>query len=264
MPIPAVTLNNGVRMPILGFGVYQVPEDQTERAVTDALEVGYRAIDTAASYGNEAAVGRAIARSGIAREDLFITTKMWIQRTGVEMARREFDGSLGRLGLDYLDLYLIHQPFGDYYSSWHAMEQIYADGLVRAIGVSNFHADRLFDLNLHNGVTTAVNQVETNPFHQRGEDHRLMSGLGVQIESWAPFAGRRRLQVRSAGSDGGEPACSRLRAHRRRHGADRRARHRQERVLRPPRPRDGRVARAAPSRLGVRGADRPVALSDDS
>jgi len=192
MIVPAqnrvVTLNNGVEMPILGFGVFQVPDEQTEQVVTDALAAGYRLIDTAASYGNEEAVGRAIAKSGILRDELFITTKMWIQHTGKDTARREFDKSLRNLGLDYLDLYLIHQPLGDYYSSWHAMQDLYGEGLIKAIGVSNFHPDRLVDLIVHNDVVPAVNQVETHPFHQRVADQLLMREHGVQIESWGPFA----------------------------------------------------------------------------
>ncbi|MEU8081622.1 aldo/keto reductase [Catellatospora citrea] len=183
-----ITLNNGVEMPILGFGVFQVPDEQTEQVVTDALAAGYRSIDTAASYGNEQAVGRAIAASGIAREELFITTKLWIQHTGEDTARREFDKSLGKLGLDYLDLYLIHQPLGDYYSSWRAMQKLYGEGLIRAIGVSNFFGDRLVDLIQHNEVTPAVNQVETHPFFQRQADQQLTRERGVQIESWGPFA----------------------------------------------------------------------------
>ncbi|MBB2946310.1 2,5-diketo-D-gluconate reductase A [Actinoplanes lutulentus] len=183
-----VTLNNGVRMPILGFGVFQVPDEQTEQVVTDALAAGYRAIDTAASYGNEEAVGRAIAKSGIPREELFITTKMWIQHTGEATARREFDKSLRKLGLDYLDLYLIHQPLGDYYSSWHAMEKLYGEGLAKAIGVSNFYPDRLVDLIQHNDITPAVNQIEAHPFFQRADYQPLLREHGVQIESWGPFA----------------------------------------------------------------------------
>ena len=183
-----ITLNNGVRMPILGFGVFQVPDEQTEQVVTDALAAGYRAIDTAASYGNEEAVGRAIANSGIPREDLFITTKMWIQHTGEDTAKREFDQSLRKLGLDYLDLYLIHQPLGDYYSSWRAMQKLYREGLIKAIGVSNFYSDRLVDLIQHNEVTPAVNQIETHPFFQRHSDQQVMREYGVQIESWGPFA----------------------------------------------------------------------------
>jgi 2,5-diketo-D-gluconate reductase A len=190
-----ITLNNGVQMPILGFGVFQVPEEQTEQIVSDALAAGYRAIDTAASYGNEEAVGRAIAKSGIPRDELFVTTKMWIQHTGEDTAKREFDQSLRRLGLDYLDLYLIHQPLGDYYSSWRAMQRLYGEGLIKAIGVSNFYPDRLVDLIQHNDVTPAVNQIETHPFFQRRDDQQIMREHGgVQIESWGPFAeGRNEL-----------------------------------------------------------------------
>jgi 2,5-diketo-D-gluconate reductase A len=187
-PNRLVTLNNGVQMPILGFGVFQVPDEQTEQVVTDALAAGYRSIDTAASYGNEEAVGRAIAKSGIPRDELFITTKMWIQHTGEDTARREFDKSLRKLGLDHLDLYLIHQPMGDYYSSWHAMEKLYGEGVVKAIGVSNFYPDRLVDLVTHNEITPAVNQIETHPFFQRADYQNLMREHGVQIESWGPFA----------------------------------------------------------------------------
>ncbi|MCP2329462.1 2,5-diketo-D-gluconate reductase A [Hamadaea flava] len=176
-------------MPTLGFGVFQVADEQTEQVVTDALAAGYRAIDTAASYGNEEAVGRAIAASGIPRQELFITTKMWIQHTGEDTARREFDKSLKKLGLDYLDLYLIHQPMGDYYSSWHAMQKLTGEGLAKAIGVSNFYPDRLVDLITHNDIVPAVNQIETHPFFQRHADQEIMRGYGVQIESWGPFAG---------------------------------------------------------------------------
>jgi len=185
---PYVTLNNGVRMPVLGFGVFQVPGEQTEQVVTDALAAGYRSIDTAAAYGNEEAVGRAIAKSGIPRDELFVTTKMWIQHTGKDTAKREFDQSLHRLGLDHLDLYLIHQPLGDYYSSWHAMQDLHGEGLIRAIGVSNFYPDRLVDLITHNDITPAVNQIETHPFFQRTADQQLMREHDVQIESWGPFA----------------------------------------------------------------------------
>lgn len=189
-----VTLNNGVEMPILGFGVYQIPPEQTERAVTEALAVGYRLLDTAAAYQNEEAVGRAIASSGIPREELFVTTKLWVQDAGEENARRAFDTSLRKLGLDHLDLYLIHQPFGDVYGSWRAMQRLYHEGRVKAIGVSNFHADRLVDLIEHNEVTPAVNQVETHPFFQRTADQELMRERGVRIESWGPFAeGRNNL-----------------------------------------------------------------------
>jgi 2,5-diketo-D-gluconate reductase A len=184
-----VTLNNGVEMPALGFGVFQVPDPaECERAVSDALAVGYRLIDTAAAYGNEEAVGRAIATSGVPREDLFVTTKLWIQDAGFEPAKEAFERSMDRLGLEHLDLYLIHQPFGDYYGAWRAMEELYAAARVRAIGVSNFHPDRLVDLILHNEVTPAVNQVETHVFHQRVADQEVMREYGVQIESWGPFA----------------------------------------------------------------------------
>lgn len=184
-----VTLNNGVEMPILGFGVFQIADaGECERAVSDALAAGYRSIDTAASYLNEEAVGRAIAASGIPRGELFITTKLWIQGAGEGRTRAAFERSLHRLGLDYLDLYLIHQPFGDVYGAWRDMEKIQSDGLSRAIGVSNFHPDRLIDLILHNEIVPAVDQVETHPFHQRVTDQELMAAEGVQIESWGPFA----------------------------------------------------------------------------
>ena len=192
--VPTVTLNNGVEMPILGFGVYQIPPDDTERAVTDALEVGYRHIDTAAAYQNEEAVGRAVRSSGIPRDEMFITTKLWVQDPGEDNAKAAFQRSLERLGLDYVDLYLIHQPYGDYYSFWRAMEKLHADGLVRAIGVSNFHPDRLVDLIINNEVTPVVNQIETHPFFQRHADQEVMRAHGVQMESWGPFAeGRNNL-----------------------------------------------------------------------
>lgn len=184
-----VTLNNGVTMPALGFGVFQVPDPAVcEQAVLDAVQAGYRLIDTAASYLNEEAVGRALARSGVPRNELFVTTKLWIQDAGYERTKSAFERSLDRLQLDYLDLYLIHQPFGDYYGSWRAMEELSRDGRVRAIGVSNFAPDRLLDLILHNDVVPAVNQVETNPFCQQVAAQALMSEEGVQIESWGPFA----------------------------------------------------------------------------
>ncbi len=183
-----VTLNNGVEIPILGFGVFQIGPDETERAVADALAAGYRSIDTAAAYGNEGSVGRALAASGIPREELFVTTKLWVQDSGEDNTVRAFEKSLALLGLEYLDLYLIHQPFGDYYSEWRAMEGLYSEGRVRAIGVSNFAGDRLADLIANNEVVPAVNQVEVNPFHQRVVDQDLFASEGVQIESWAPFA----------------------------------------------------------------------------
>ena len=181
-------LNNGVEMPVLGFGVYQVGETVCEQCVRDAIAAGYRSIDTASAYLNERAVGRAIRRSGVPREELFITTKLWVQDAGYESTKRAFAKSLERLQLDYLDLYLIHQPFGDVYGSWRAMEELYREGAVRAIGVSNFQPDRLVDLILHNEVVPAVNQVETHPFCQQAEAAAVMASEGVQIESWAPFA----------------------------------------------------------------------------
>lgn len=187
-------LNNGVEMPVLGFGVYQVEETVCEQCVCDAIAAGYRSIDTASAYLNERAVGRAIRRSGVPREELFITTKLWVQDAGYESTKRAFAKSLERLQLDYLDLYLIHQPFGDVYGSWRAMEELYREGAVRAIGMSNFQPDRLVDLILHNEVVPAVNQVETHPFCQQTEAAAVMASEGVQIESWAPFAeGRNNL-----------------------------------------------------------------------
>lgn len=183
-----VTLNNGVEMPILGFGVYQVPPEETEEAVTHALAAGYRSLDTAAVYQNEEAVGRAVQKSGIARNELFITTKLWIQDNGDATTLRAFEASLQNLGMEYVDLYLIHQPFGDVYGEWRVMEKIHNDGGARAIGVSNFSSDRLVDLIIHNEVTPAVNQIETNPYYQRIVENQLMTEHGVRHESWAPFA----------------------------------------------------------------------------
>ncbi|MHA6524742.1 aldo/keto reductase [Tessaracoccus sp. G1721] len=176
-------------MPIIGFGVFQIPAEQTQQCVEQALAAGYRHLDTAASYGNEEAVGLAIKASGLPREDLFVTTKLWIQaKPGEDAVKRAFVASMKRLGLDQLDLYLIHQPFGDYYSAWRAMQDLHREGAIRAIGVSNFHGDRLVDLIERNEVTPAVNQVETHPFHARFADQELMRERGVQIESWGPFA----------------------------------------------------------------------------
>jgi 2,5-diketo-D-gluconate reductase A len=184
-----VILNNGVEMPIIGFGVYQIEDAHVcEQSVYDALIAGYRLIDTAAAYRNEEAVGRAIKRSGVPREELFITTKLWIQDAGYENAKKAFAKSLERLQLDYLDLYLIHQPFGDVYGSWRAMQELYREGKVGAIGVSNFQMDRLVDLIIHNEVIPAVNQVETHPYCQQSESAVIMKEHNVQIESWAPFA----------------------------------------------------------------------------
>jgi 2,5-diketo-D-gluconate reductase A len=184
-----VTLNNGVEMPFLGFGVFQIQdENECEQAVYDAIMAGYRLIDTAASYLNEEAVGRAIKRSGVPREELFITTKLWVQDTGYEGTKKAVANSMERLQLDYLDLYLIHQPFGDVHGSWRAMEELYRGGKIKAIGVSNFHPDRLIDLILHNEVVPAVNQVETHVFNQQTESAQFMVENNVQIESWGPFA----------------------------------------------------------------------------
>ena len=183
-----VTLNNGVQMPILGFGVYQVPAEDTEQVVAQALDTGYRHIDTAASYQNEEAVGRAIANSGVARADVFVTTKLWMEHAGYDATQAAFQRSLDRLGLDYVDLYLIHQPFNDYYGAWRAMEGLLEQGRVRAIGVSNFFPDRLVDLIVHNEITPAVNQIETHVYYQRAADHQVMGEYGVRHESWGPFA----------------------------------------------------------------------------
>ena len=184
-----VRLNNEVEMPMLGFGVYQIPDAvECEKVVREALDVGYRLIDTAAAYMNEEAVGNAIMKSGIPREELFVTTKLWIQDAGYENAKKAFHTSLNKLRLDYIDLYLIHQPFNDYYGSWRAMEELYRAGEVKAIGVCNFGEDRLVDLILNNEIVPAVNQVETNPFFQQVKAKKVMEEHGVQIESWGPFA----------------------------------------------------------------------------
>jgi 2,5-diketo-D-gluconate reductase A len=184
-----VLLNNGVEMPILGFGVFQVTDlEVCERSVYEALRTGYRLIDTAAAYLNEDAVGKAIKRSGVAREELFVTTKLWIQDAGYESAKVAFEKSLRRLQLDYLDLYLIHQPFGDVYGSWRAMEELYREGRIRAIGVANFQPDRITDLIMHNKVIPAVDQIETHPFCQQIETQRFLKENNVQIQAWAQFA----------------------------------------------------------------------------
>lgn len=187
--IPSVTLNNEVKMPLLGFGVFQMHDaEECERSVYDAIRAGYRLIDTAASYGNEEAVGKAIKRSGVSREELFITTKLWIQDAGDERTGPAFERSLQRLQLEYLDLYLIHQPIGDVYGAWRVMEKLYQEGRIRAIGVSNFAPDRLMDLIMHHQVGPAVNQVETHPFNQQIETQTFLQENHVQIESWGPFA----------------------------------------------------------------------------
>lgn len=184
-----VKLNNGVEMPILGFGVYQIPDyEQCKKAVLEAFEVGYRHIDTASAYYNEKAVGDAIKESGIKREELFITTKLWISDAGYERAKKGFETSMEKLQLDYLDLYLIHQPFGDYYGSWKAMEELYEAKKIRAIGVCNFYPDRFVDFAENNKIKPAINQIETHPFFQREYDNETMKEYGTQIESWGPFA----------------------------------------------------------------------------
>ena len=184
-----VKLNNGVEMPILGFGVFQVKDlAECERSVVDAIETGYRLIDTAQSYENEDAVGKAIRNSGVSRKELFITTKVWIQSNGYTGTKKAFEASLKKLQLDYLDLYLIHQPYGDVYGEWKAMQELYKEGRVKAIGVSNFHPDRLIDLIVHNEIAPAVNQIETHPFHQQIEAQRFLQENNIQIESWGPFA----------------------------------------------------------------------------
>lgn len=190
-----ITLNNGVSMPMLGFGVYQIPDaDLCEACVTAALAAGYRHIDTAAAYLNEEAVGKALRKSGLRRDEIFLTTKLWLQDTGYEATRNAFEASLKRLGTSYVDLCLIHQPFGDVYGSWRAMEDLYEEGKIRAVGVSNFPPDRLVDLILHNHIAPAVNQVETHPFCQQKEAMAVMEEYGVRIESWGPFAeGRNNL-----------------------------------------------------------------------
>jgi diketogulonate reductase-like aldo/keto reductase len=189
MVMKQVTLNNNVEMPILGFGVFQVTDlAECERSVLDAINTGYRLIDTAASYGNEEAVGKAIKKSGVPRNELFITTKLWIQSNGYEGTKKTFENSLKRLQTDYLDLYLIHQPYGDVYGEWRAMQELYKEGRIRAIGVSNFAPDRLIDHIIHNEIAPAVNQIETHPFHQQIETQHILQENNVQIESWGPFA----------------------------------------------------------------------------
>lgn len=184
-----VMLNNGIKMPIAGFGVFQIPDlEECERVVLDAIEVGYRLIDTAQAYGNEEAVGRAIQKTSVPREELFITTKVWISNAGYEKAKRSIEESLKKMQLDYLDLVLIHQPVGDYYGTYRAMEELYKEGKIKAIGVSNFYPDRLVDICLFNEVVPAVNQVEVNVFHQQKEAEKVMTKYQVQMQAWAPFA----------------------------------------------------------------------------
>lgn len=184
-----IKLNNGVEMPILGLGVFQVQdESECQRVVEDAVEVGYRLIDTAASYRNERAVGRGIKACGVDRQELFVTTKLWVADAGYDKTRKAFDRSLEKLQLDYLDLYLIHQPYGDVYGAWRAMEELYREGKVRAIGLSNFQPDRVMDFLCHHEVVPAVNQLETHPFHQQIASQTFLAENNVQLESWGPFA----------------------------------------------------------------------------
>lgn len=187
-----VTLNNGVKMPKLGYGVYQTPPEETERCVLDAISVGYRSIDTAQAYGNEEGVGNAIVKCGVARKDLFITSKIWISNAGYEKAKASIVESLKKLRTDYIDLMLIHQPFSDYYGAYRAMEEAHKDGKIRAIGVSNFYPDRLIDLCNFASVIPAVNQVETHVFHQQQKAHEVMKKYDIQHESWGPFAEGRK------------------------------------------------------------------------
>jgi 2,5-diketo-D-gluconate reductase A len=184
-----VKLNNGVEMPILGFGVFQIPDaEECERSVVEAIQTGYHLIDTAASYLNEEAVGKAIKRSGVPREELFITTKLWVQDAGYEKVKKAFEKSLKRLSLDYLDLYLIHQPYGDVHGAWRGLQELYWEGKIKAIGVSNFHPDRVMDLIVHHEIVPAVNQIETHPFLQQIETQKFLEENRVRIESWDPFA----------------------------------------------------------------------------
>ena len=183
-----VRLNNGIMMPAIGFGVYQITKSETQRAVSDALEVGYRSIDTAASYFNEEEVGLAIRSSGIKREEIFVTSKLWVQDYEYEDALRAFDRSLKLLGLDYIDLYLLHKPYGNYYAAWRALEKLYKEGLIRAIGVTSFCNERLQDLFLHNEIKPALNQLETHPFFQQKTANEFLHKEGIVHEAWAPFA----------------------------------------------------------------------------
>ena len=184
-----VILNNGVEMPILGFGVFQITDEiECEKVVLEAIETGYRLIDTAASYQNEKAVGNAIKKCGVPRNELFITTKLWVEDMGYEKTKIAFQKSLDKLQLEYLDLYLIHQPYGDVFGSWKAMQELYAEGKIRAIGVANFHPDRMIDLIINSGFTPSINQIETHPFHQQIENQEFLDENKVQIQSWGPFA----------------------------------------------------------------------------
>lgn len=188
MTMPTFKLNNGVEIPAAGFGVFQIENGGTKQAVLDAIDAGYRLIDTAQSYGNEAEVGEALQETDVPREKLFVTTKLWINSTGYDETMKAFQESLDKLQLDYLDMYLIHQPYGDVYGSWRAMGELQKSGKVRAIGISNFNADRFVDLNLHNDVTPQVNQIEVNPWNQQADELTWFDKIGMQPEAWAPFA----------------------------------------------------------------------------
>lgn len=184
-----ITLNNGVKMPVIGYGVFQIQDEkQCEQCVVDAVETGYRLIDTAAVYGNEEAVGRAVHRCGVPRDELFLTSKLWVQDASYEGAKAAIDHSLKNLQTDYLDLYLIHRPFGDYYGAWRAMEEAIDAGKLRAIGLSNFDPARVVDLTMNNRITPAVNQVECHPFYQQEGTRRFLQEQGIVMEAWAPFA----------------------------------------------------------------------------
>lgn len=184
-----LVLNNGVKMPVLGMGVYQIDDlKECERCVSDGLEIGYRLIDTAAVYGNEVAVGAAVRRSGIPREELFITSKLWVQDFGYEAALKGFETSMRKLGLDYVDMYLLHKPYNDYYGAWRALEKLYREGRIRAIGITSFWNERLADFCYHNEITPALNQIETNVWWQQWQAESFMRSLGVQPQTWAPFA----------------------------------------------------------------------------
>lgn len=183
-----VKLNNGIEMPIEGYGVFQIDPEETERCVLEALAAGYRSLDTAATYGNEEGVGNAIKKSGVPREEIFLTSKLWVADQGYEKAKKAFEKTLEKLGTDYLDLYLIHQPLGDYYGSWRAMEELYKEGKIKAIGVSNFDSTRLVDLIVNNEVVPALNQIELHPFLQQKDAQKVMKEYGVKVESWGPLA----------------------------------------------------------------------------
>lgn len=183
-----VKLNNGIEMPIEGYGVFQIDPEETERCVLEALAAGYRSLDTAATYGNEEGVGKAIKKSGVPREEIFLTSKLWVADQGYEKAKKAFEKTLEKLGTDYLDLYLIHQPLGDYYGSWRAMEELYKEGKIKAIGVSNFDSTRLVDLIVNNEVVPALNQIELHPFLQQKDAQKVMKEYGVKVESWGPLA----------------------------------------------------------------------------